>query len=28
VMPWSLMTSGVMAEACVVGMEYIYFRTS
>src|SRR5215471_3340155 len=26
VMPWSAMTSGVMAEACVVGMRYFYFR--
>src|ERR1700743_278324 len=27
VMPWSLMTSGVMAEVCVVGMGLLYFLT-
>jgi hypothetical protein len=27
VMPWSLMTSGVITGACVVGMGYFYFLT-
>jgi hypothetical protein len=28
-MPWSLITSGVIAEVCVVmGMEYFYFLTA
>src|SRR5438270_12140114 len=27
VMPWSLITSDVMAEACVVSMGYFYFLT-
>src|SRR6476469_1137028 len=26
VMPWSLITSGVMVEACVVGITYFYSR--
>src|SRR6478672_3312511 len=28
VMPWSLMISGVIAEACIVGMGYFYFLTA